>query len=388
VRLVRFLVALAVVLGTAGPAAAGTSWKARIDELVEGRSIGVSVRDDGAYLYRHADTRRRAPASVEKLLLAMALLDRLGADVTLSTDAAARRVNGSVVPGNLWILGHGDPAIGPARLRDLAAEVEAAGVTRIRGSVRGSTGYFARDWNAPGWRPDFPEEEIPLPTALTFSGNVIGDEHIRDPERRAAEALTRRLRGLGVEVEEGPGAGPPPHGLDVVASIESRPILGLVRRTLRPSLNFFAEVLGKRLGVDRFGIPGTIRKGALTIRSWADAHGVGLEAHDASGLSYRNRVAPAAVARLLGVAERESWGRRLRAALPTGGQGTLEDRLHGVPVRAKTGTLKEISALSGWVYLRHIDSWAEFSILSRGMSKAAATRIEDAVVRLLWRRAG
>ena len=43
-------------------------------------------------------------------------------------------------------------------------------------------------------------------------------------------------------------------------------------------------------------------------------------------------------------------------------------------VRAKTGTLDGVSALSGWVWLEHRDAWGEFSIVSRGLTKEAAVR--------------
>jgi D-alanyl-D-alanine carboxypeptidase len=57
-------------------------------------------------------------------------------------------------------------------------------------------------------------------------------------------------------------------------------------------------------------------------------------------------------------------------------------------VRAKTGTLDRISALSGWVWLEDRDAWGEFSIVSRGLTKEAAVRIEDAIVRTVGANAG
>ena len=70
----------------------------------------------------------------------------------------------------------------------------------------------------------------------------------------------------------------------------------------------------------------------------------------------------------------------------SGGVGTLEDRLLDVRVRAKTGTLEEISALSGWVWLQWEERWGAFSILSRGMSKSQAVAIEDRIVRIVSNR--
>jgi D-alanyl-D-alanine carboxypeptidase/D-alanyl-D-alanine-endopeptidase (penicillin-binding protein 4) len=115
---------------------------------------------------------------------------------------------------------------------------------------------------------------------------------------------------------------------------------------------------------------------------------VSLTAKDSSGLSYRNRVSPRGMTKLLGhVEDNAPWHQTLRQGLPTGGQGTLEDRLHGVPIRAKTGSLSGVSALSGWIYLRQTGSWAEFSILSRGLSYYGAKGIEDRIVRVIQRLA-
>jgi D-alanyl-D-alanine carboxypeptidase/D-alanyl-D-alanine-endopeptidase (penicillin-binding protein 4) len=252
----------------------------------------------------------------------------------------------------------------------------------------GSTGYFRHDWWAPGWKPSFPGAEVALPTALTFEGNRSHGRSIRDPERRAAASLTRQLRSSGVRVGGKPGAGRAPRGLRVVAGIRSRSLEALLRRQNVDSRNFDAEVLGKLLGVTRFGAPGTISKGARAIERWASGFGVSVQAHDGSGLSYRNRVTASGVVRLLWAADGATWTNDLRGALPRGGQGTLAHRLRTVHVRAKTGTLDRISALSGWVRLERTGEWAEFSILSRGTSKDAAVRVEDRIVRAVAANAG
>jgi serine-type D-Ala-D-Ala carboxypeptidase/endopeptidase (penicillin-binding protein 4) len=377
------------VLGASETAsrASRPGWVRRIDRLVAGKPIGVAVREEGQFLYRHAVGRRRAPASNEKLLLSMALLDRLGPQATLATQAAAAAapVTG-VMAGDLWILGTGDPDVRRTTLVRLAQELVAAGVTRVDGSVIGSTGYFKRDWRAPGWKPYFPRTQVALPTALVYEGNQAGGVHITDPELRAARALTEELRDRGVSVAGKAGAAKSPASLVPVAEVPSEPLAKIIDVMNRFSSNFWAEVLGKRLGTETQGVPGSIAKGAAAIRSWAAQLGVAVRARDSSGLSYGNRISPGGMVRLLGVVEDRPWGATLREALPSGGQGTLGGRLGRVPFHAKTGTLTSVSALSGYVWMRRRNAWVEFSILSR-LSKDAAVRIEDRVVRILWRDA-
>ena len=358
-------------------------WMRRIDRLTAGIRMSVSVREAGSYLYRRRDQTLRVPASNEKLLVSMALLDQFGPDFQIPTRAMARIVQDGVIRGDLWIVGGGDPSVNRVRVRRLARGIMDAGVRRIRGSVLGSKTYFARDWWAPGWKRDFPRDEVALPTALTFRGNEFRGRHVSDPERRAAVTLTRALRRLGVRVDGKPGSGRSPRGLVEVARVESSQLAGLLRVMNACSSNFYAEVLGKRLGVAGQGVPGTISKGAVTTAGWARAHGVSLTTYDGSGLSYRNRVTASGLARLLGLAEEQSWGLNLRLSLPAPGQGTLRHRLKGVLVRAKTGTLTRISALSGWIWLEHRQAWGEFSILSSGTAVSSAKALEDQVVRIL-----
>lgn len=391
--------ALALVVLTASTAAARPAWKRRIDKLVRGHSIGVSVAEGGRPLYRYSDEAKRTPASNQKMLLSMAAFDHLGPDFQVITTARAKGVRGPVVNGNLWILGRGDPTLTngggfgrslpfrPGRIAQLATQMKGAGIRRIRGRVMGSTGYFARDWSAPGWKSSFAAYYVALPTALTFEGNVYRGRHITNPEWHAARALTRRLEAKGIRVGGSPGTGTPPARMTTVAQTRSAPLKTLLAYTNRQSSNFFAEVIGKLLGASVRKPLGTIAKGAAVIGRWTARHGVKAAARDSSGLSSENRVSPRGLVRLLEVAEREPWGGAFRRSLPVPGQGTLANRLQGVRLRAKTGTLDGVSALSGWVWMKRTDSWGEFSILSGGMPKSQAVEIEDAIVRTLARYA-
>jgi D-alanyl-D-alanine carboxypeptidase len=354
-------------------------WMQAIDDAIGGRAVSVAVGEEERYLYRHGAHVRRIPASNEKLLLSMVMLDTFGPGFRTRTVAAAPRITEAGVVERLWILGRGDPVINRAKLRSLAGELVRAGLTRVTGRVLGSRSYFRRDWDAPGWN-DVARDYVNRPTALTFQRN-----NGADPERHAAEVLTEELEALGVRVRGRPGDGSPPSGQHPIAFVESAPLQRLLTKTLRPSDNFMAEMLGKRLGAALRGVPGSIPKGAASIESWTDARETAFRLRDNSGLSYANRVTARGIVRLLWAAEDASWGTNLRRALPRGGQGTLEHRLRDTQVRAKTGTLEDVSALSGWVFARGTDTWVEFSILSHGMPKPVASDIEDRIVHILSR---
>jgi D-alanyl-D-alanine carboxypeptidase len=378
------LLAVSVALGAAPARAAAPRWVKHIGRIVAGHPTSVVVGNDGHLWYRHKAGIDRPPASNEKLLLSMALLDRFGTSKTFPVRALSLGVDpDGVIAGDLYLRGEGDPEVADARLGALVARIRRAGVRHIRGRVIGVRGPFHRDWFAPGWKSYFPRYDVALPTALTFRGNTSrSGKHIHDPERRAAAYLTRELRQLGVTVgrrgTDGSGIG----GLSEVASVGSKPLRTIVRHMDRRSINFSAEVLGKALAFGS-GDPGTIANGAARICRFEAAHGVSGICHDASGLSYANRQTAIGIVRLLWTADRKPWGGALRMALPDGGQGTLRHRLRHVRVRAKTGTLIGISALSGWVWSDAADRWIEFSILSSGMSTTTAKDLEDRVVEVL-----
>ena len=358
--------------------------------------MSVDLRYDGEVLFRKDADNRRPPASVQKLLLTMALFDWSGG-APIETLIAGRKRTASVIPGNLWILGRGDPSIStlrgtskgrfPTPLGRFVRTIRRAGITRIRGSVAAAKTYFKRDWDARGWRADYQEEEVALPTALTIDGNLVDGVPTRVPEAIFATKLTKRLREAGVVVGGRPFAGRPPPDLHPVRTVESARLWVIARGMNKVSNNFFAEVLGKRLGALRYGPRGSIRKGARAIEAFARSNGVRLEAYDSSGLSFANRVSPRGVVSLLRFARRQPWWRAVRRGLASGGEGTLLGRLEDVALRAKTGTLDGVSALAGWVWLERANGWGEFAILSRGLSKDRAVEVEDKLVRIASERA-
>lgn len=365
-------------------------WERRVEALARRTGMSVAVGYGDALVFAHRGRTPRVPASNEKLLLSMALLDRLGPSYRIPTRAAAKKVRGGRVEGDLWVIGRGDPTLTARQpgywggglkattLAKLAATIKRAGIRTVEGRVVGARGFFARDFDAPGWQPYVAGRYVQLPSALVLSGNNAGPPN---PERAVAAALTRELRRIGVSVRGRAASGRPPANLAALATVRSRPLAEVVSYMNHTSNNFFAETLGKLLGAVTFGPPGTIAKGARAIKRWLSAHGVRARVHDSSGLSYANRISAVELVEALHEAEEQSWGRVLRSGLPGAGEGTLRYRLAGTEVRAKTGSLfNGVSTLSGWVRTRS-ERWARFSILGSHTPQAA----EDRVVRTISR---
>ncbi len=135
------------------------------------------------------------------------------------------------------------------------------------------------------------------------------------------------------------------------------PLGPCLERTLAHSSNFDAEQLLRVLGAE-LRDDGSFRGGTTAVRG--QLHRLcgtipdDLAIADGSGLSRDDRVAPAFIARVLVAAANASWAEAYLQSLPQPGQsGTLKRRFRDSPiagsVRAKTGTLNGVSALSGYV---------------------------------------
>jgi len=129
-----------------------------------------------------------------------------------------------------------------------------------------------------------------------------------------------------------------------------------VKITLKVSQNLHAELLLRRLGWT-FGTDGSTAQGARVVRQFllnAGLDGDDFAFYDGSGLSGHDLVTPRATAKLLAYATGQPWFAQWKASLPVGGEdGTLAGRFAKPPLKdhlfAKTGTLSEARALSGYV---------------------------------------
>ena len=140
---------LAVLAALAGPASAQTL-RERLDRALT--VAGVSRAQTGAFaldlttgrvVYGLNRTRSLAPASNEKLGVALAALDRLGPSYRIRTQVLGDGTRtGSTWEGRLVLQGLGDPTLTSADLRTLASTLRSAGIRRVTGRIVGDESYF------------------------------------------------------------------------------------------------------------------------------------------------------------------------------------------------------------------------------------------------------
>ncbi len=318
-------------------------------------SAGVDVDGLGA-VYRQAPDRAVLPASTEKLFTGLAALQALGEGTRLVTElrsVAAQR--GPYLEGDLYLVAGGDPYLTGGQLDTLAAQLRAQGVRRITGRlVLDDTRYDAVR-RAPGWKTAYvPEDSGPL-SAMAVDGNGWRRDasYLRDPGLPTLDRLRSMLLAHGVSVDASLLRGRVPAATTTYATHVSASVTDLVRRALKDSDNFAAELLLKELGVVVRG-SGTTEHGTEAVAAVLRRLGatVGTLA-DGSGLSSRDRQTATGELSLLAAAERSQSYAALRRALPIACvDGTLKKRLCGTAAArvaiAKTGTLPGTHALTGW----------------------------------------
>jgi len=158
----------------------------------------------------------------------------------------------------------------------------------------------------------------------------------------------------------------------ILATHTSIPLAQDIVLTNKISQNLHAELilrlLGKTLGSD-----GSLEQGSRVVRQFMLDSGVNdsdFFLYDGSGMSPDDRVAPRAYAQLLAYAARQSWGAGWRNSFPIAGvDGSLANRFKTSPLKgklwAKTGTLNESNALSGYLTTTSGQTLA-FSIMVNG----------------------
>lgn len=225
-----------------------------------------------------------------------------------------------------------------------------------RGPKDRNSGWFARKFET---------------NELTFYGNVKHSYKVpvpvtvHEPPSFFGRLLQDRLRNAGVDVDRVRLAAPEDpdwRGAELAAPVIATPLTTVIARCNQDSQNLYAESLLKRVGFQRTGTAGGWSNGGAIVREVAHERlghaGMASRLHvaDGSGLSRDNRIAPSTLAAWLNSFHNdEKLGEAFVESLAVGGEnGTLRRRfrdvdLHDAVVHAKSGYIRGVSCLSGYV---------------------------------------
>ena len=187
-----------------------------------------------------------------------------------------------------------------------------------------------------------------------------------------------------------------------ITKIESPPLSMIAARTMKPSQNMYTETLLWTLGEDRrsklaatggqLSTRDSAELGIEAVTAFLKEIGVaedGIIQHDGSGLSRHDLITPEAIVQLYSyMAKQSRFSQAWRDSLTIGGvDGTLRNRFTGTKaagnVRGKTGTIDQVSALSGYVTTAGGEQLV-FSIVVNGIPETRLQRplIDDIIVSL------
>jgi D-alanyl-D-alanine carboxypeptidase/D-alanyl-D-alanine-endopeptidase (penicillin-binding protein 4) len=229
------------------------------------------------------------------------------------------------------------------------------------------------------------------------SGETSLAASVDAPAQFFLQGLHDTLVGEGIQIGDAPVlwnqtaapvAADPAH---LLFTHRSPPLSDFAVVLMKASQNLYAETLLRALGAQTGN--GSTQAGQDAERELLTGWGVAPDAYvlaDGSGLSRYNYVTADAITRVLSrMAADPRHAANFEATLPIAGKdGTLARRLKGTPaennVQAKTGSMSNIRALSGYVTTRDGERLV-FSIIANNFNVPAETidaAVDAAVVRL------
>ncbi len=427
--------ALAAYVFGARKLLAETAGERAIDAAQLGGDVAYAVMGaDGVVAGQNLDMLM-PPASVTKAVTALFALERLGPEHRFTTRVMAVGVReGTVLRGDLILVGGGDPSLDTDRLGDLAAALAATGLREVTGRYyfyEGALPYRAQiaagqpdyvgynpainglllnynrvnfAWSARkggGWDTQMNAEgtrfipkvagaevtivqrEAPLfayegeapVERWSVSADSLGKGRsrwlpLRHPGAMAAEVFGILCAAQGVTLGAGVQMAALPQDATVLVQDTSAPLTEILRGMLKFSTNITAEVVG-------IAASGAGAQSAQVMTDWAQHHfGVTAVFVDHSGLGEANQCSARDMVRMLSGAAGRPNGVMLMGLMRESGTFDADGReIKDSPLRvhSKSGTLNFVSALAGYIGA----DGTVFAIFAADVARRAAVPMEE-----------
>ncbi|HEY7376293.1 MAG TPA: D-alanyl-D-alanine carboxypeptidase/D-alanyl-D-alanine-endopeptidase [Polyangia bacterium] len=212
--------------------------------------------------------------------------------------------------------------------------------------------------------PAVDTKEEPAHTRVNVAGRIRLGADPRTFYRRVAQpalflgtTLKQLMERRGISIGAVKVGRAPAQGLRVLAAHDSAPLAVAVQDLNKRSNNFAAEQLLRTMGAEIGGHPGSWDKGLKAVERYLSGIGIkpgSYQMQNGSGLYDSNRFSAEQIVTILRAASRDfRISAEFLASLAVAGtDGTIAHRMGGTLaeryVRAKTGTLANVSCLSGF----------------------------------------
>ncbi len=222
-------------------------------------------------------------------------------------------------------------------------------------------------------------------TRIRFAGNypaVCGEKAwpiaYAAPQHFAARAIAGMWQQLGGQLSGQVREGNVPANLQPVFSVESASLAETIRDINKYSNNVMAQQLFLTLSQQQRGVGSFDASREVMQRWWRDRVGGELPTFDnGSGLSRDERISAQALARLLQVAWASPSMSELMSSLPvTGLDGTLKRSKAQASAHLKTGSLRDVAGVAGFVDTASGKRWVVVAILHHPNANAARPALD------------
>lgn len=252
---------------------------------------------------------------------------------------------------------------------------------------------------------DIDSNQITLSGETSSRGNALVSITIHDPPMFAATVLADTLAASGIKMtgavkrdrtirqsqEKALSA-----GRWQIIGIHETPIVPVLARCNKDSMNLYAESLCKRLGYESTHVSGSWESGVAVVGTFLKKAGVGdgeFKLDDGSGLSRGDAITPHALARVLIYDHFSRNNDLFFASLSIAGvDGTLDDRFRERDLRdlrrrvfGKSGFIEGVSTLCGYLSAKD-NRWYVFSIMMNGiphLSNGEIKVIQEKVIKAI-----
>lgn len=383
---------------------------AKVEPMAKKGQFGVYIKSltDNRMIYEWNSEKALIPASNEKIVTSLGAYYLVGPDYRYKTEIYMDErmvIVGDHYFGDLAVKGYGDPMLQYNVLLQMLRETPLSKVKQFHGHLYIDDTAFDDERFGPDWNYDMAKEI----GAIIFRNTTLaktGDTPQTVPTN-VGRTMQLILKALKVNQKGLLYAGQPvPAGMQVVASSESEPLLTIMGYGNRASDNSILEQIFKTISHVKTGQGSADNSAELLKEFYAKELGLDPAQYqivDGCGLSRNNRISPEYLGTMLEYGFYHPFVDRkltveeahelvlanqnpyINTLATAGGDGTLQDRMKGLRVYGKTGTLTGVDALSGYV-ITASGQVVVFSFLVNDftVSRSEVREWEDNIVRMIF----